>query len=508
MPCRRVSFSGSFPRTGRSSSSSIRSGWRSGSRSRSPAESDSRHNRARPVPLGERVPRSVSAFAPLCGLLLVLAASASVSLGAVPSPGTGPAAVSGTTPAPAPPGPAPAPSPTAPPPEQGSPPPQEGERGSEAGQEAPPPAGHERTEEPAGPEGPVAGEKGVIGRIVVDGNVRVSDTAFFSNLHLKSGDPYDERAIQDEFRRLWDLELFDDIIVETRKRSGNVFDLIFHVRDRPLVGNVAFVGMKAVTEANIQERLNQAKCEVRRGQPVDFSLLRRAEAAIEQLLGEKGYLQARARARLTPVGQGQREVTFNIHEGSKTKIKDIDFVGNTVYTDRRLRKLLKLTKKPFWLTSWASSKTLYHPAKFAQDAENSRTAYKGVGYIDVAIQPEIVELVGGKKEKARHGGKGTTVVVRGPPQDLGSLEEQEDFEEPAPVVAPPGETEKQRKKRVKAELKAKKERDRQPKKWVRLTVPIVEGPQYKVGKIEIEGNSVFSAPEAMARVPLRPGLAC
>jgi len=452
------------------------------------------------------VPRSVRIFSPLCGLLLALVAPASVSRGAVPSPETAAATVSEAAPSPAPPGPAPTPSPTAPPSDEGSSPSQEGDRAPETGQEAAPPAGHEQPEEAAGPEDQAAGGKGVIGRIVVDGNVRVSDTAFFSNLHLKSGDPYDERAIQDEFRRLWDLDLFDDIIVETRRRAGNVYDLIFHVRDRPLVGNVAFVGMKAVTEANIQERLNQAKCEVRRGQPVDFSVLRRAEAAIEQLLGEKGYLQARAKARLTPVGQGQREVTFNIHEGSKTKIKDIDFVGNTVFKDRRLRKFLKLTKKAFWLTSWASTKTLYHPAKFDQDAENIRTAYKGVGYLDVAIQPEIVELVGGKKEKAKHGGKGTTVVVGGPPQDLGSLEEQEDFEEPAPVVAPPGETEKQRKKRVKAELKAKKERDRQPKKWVRLTVPIVEGPQYKVGKIEIEGNSVFSAPEVMARVPLRPGL--
>src|SRR2546425_2022768 len=344
MPCRRVSFSGSFPRTGRSRSSSIRSGWRSGSRSRSPAESDSRHNCARPVPLGERVPRFVRAFSPLCGLLLFLAVSAPVSRADIPSQGTTPAAASEAAPSPSPPGPAPAPSPTAPPPEAGSSPSQEGDRGSEAGQQSPPPAGHEQPEEAAGPEDQAAGEKGVIGRIVVDGNVRVSDTAFFSNLHLKSGDPYDERAIQDEFRRLWDLDLFDDIIVETRRRAGNVYDLIFHVRDRPLVGNEAFVGMKAVTEANIQERLNQAKCEVRRGQPVDFSVLRRAEAAIEQLLAEKGYLQARAKARLTPVGQGQREVTFHIREGAKTKIKKIDFTGNTVFTDRRLRKMLKLTK--------------------------------------------------------------------------------------------------------------------------------------------------------------------
>ncbi|MCZ6696282.1 MAG: hypothetical protein O7A63_07055, partial [Acidobacteria bacterium] len=69
----------------------------------------------------------------------------------------------------------------------------------------------------AAPSEPVAR---VLGQIVVDGNRRVSDSAFFNNLRLKTGDPYDERAIFDEFRRLWNLNLFDDISVESRRRAS------------------------------------------------------------------------------------------------------------------------------------------------------------------------------------------------------------------------------------------------------------------------------------------------
>jgi len=456
-------------------------------------------------------------------LCLALVARAGVSL-AAPSPQTEaaprqpsptptpqpPPEESGPSPQPAP---APQPSPTPSPPsdEPQAQPPQEPNREPAApapGAESTTPAGRPESGE-GPPAAPAAAGTGVIGHIVVDGNVRVSDSAFFSNLKIKSGDPYDERTIQEEFRRLWDQNLFDDIIVESRHREGDVYDLVFHVRDRPLVSNVAFVGMKAVTEANIQERLNQAKAEVRRGQPVDFSLLRKAEAAINQLLGEKGYLQARVKARLTPAAQGQQEVTFDIREGGKTKIKDIHFVGNTVFKDAKLRKMLKLTKRAFWLTSWASSKTLYHPAKFDQDAENIRLAYKSLGYLDIAIQPEIVELVQGKQKKGGPGKAGgpATAVIRGPgageePEEA----EEEEAEQPAPPPPPPNETEKERKKRVKAELKAKKAGEKQPKKWVKLTVPIEEGPQYKVGRIDIQGNSVFGAAEVMARVPLRPDM--
>src|SRR6267143_609856 len=175
MPCRRVSFSGSFPRTGRSKSASIRRGWRSGNRSRSPAESDSRHKRTLPASLGERVSRSVRSFSPVCGLLLILAASPSVSRGAVrsqPEPPKG-SSEPAAAPAAAPPAPAPSPSPPAAPPQEASPPSQEAGQGPGAGQGAQPAAGQESPEETEGSKGPAAGSKGVIGRIVVDGNVRV-----------------------------------------------------------------------------------------------------------------------------------------------------------------------------------------------------------------------------------------------------------------------------------------------------------------------------------------------
>jgi outer membrane protein insertion porin family len=355
--------------------------------------------------------------------------------------------------------------------------------------------------EPQTPANP-AGER-IIGQIVVDGNQRVSDSAFFNSLKLKKGDPYDERAIQEEVRRLWDLNLFDDITVESRLRGAGTYDLIFHVKDRPLVNNVAFVGMKAITESNIQERLSQAKAEVRRGQPVDFSLLHRAEAIIEQLLGEKGYLQAKVRVKLTPANQGQREVTFYIHEGAKTKIKKITFLGNTVFKDRALKKMLKLTKEAFWLTSWASSKPLYHPAKLEQDEENIRRSYKGLGYLDVNLKPEVVETeaeVQRRRAIDRAQAKGLP-----PPPELAE-DTDEDWEPEVPSPPPPDETEKQRRRRVKAEMKAKKKHEHPPKKWVFLTIPIEEGPQYRVGTISIEGNTVFSDAQVMARFPLRHGM--
>jgi outer membrane protein insertion porin family len=438
---------------------------------------------------------------PSPALLLALVIAGAV-LHAAPSRAQEPAqppAQPPSSPPSAPPQP-PAPEPTAP--EPAAPP-----TGGTEGPSVPEPQGA------AAPEaGSTAGTPLVIGQIVVDGNIRVSDSAFFSNLHLRKGDPYDEKAIRQEFRRLWDLDLFDDIAIEARRRGSGTIDLIFHVRDRPLVGNVSYVGMKAVTEANIQERLQQGKAEVRRGQPVDFTVLRHAEALIGHMLAEKGYLDARVRARLGPVAQGQRDVVFDIREGGKTKIKKIDFVGNTVYSAHQLRKTLKLTKQANWMTSWASSKPLYHPAKFDQDVENIRTAYKTRGYLDINVQPEVVQVESQSAHKER-GGQGAASAAAKPrfeafdPLSIGDLDEDTEGQTApaATAPAPEGETEKQRKKRLNKEQEARQQESHAKKRWVYLTVPLEEGAQYRLGSIDVDGNNVFSDREIMARFPLRPG---
>src|SRR6266850_4476669 len=220
MCCRRTSFSASSPETGRSRSSSIRRGWRSGSRSRSSADGSSRRD---PIDrVGDRVLRWSRALTAACSLALALAAA---SPAAQARPSADPAPAPGPAPSPAPEaGQAPAASPSPAPPSPPAAPAPEGPAREEGG----------GTEEAApaeeAPAAPSAAEKQVVGQIVVDGNVRVSDSAFFNSLKLKSGDPYDERAVQDEYRRLWDLDLFDDIVVESRKRDSRTIDLIFHVR--------------------------------------------------------------------------------------------------------------------------------------------------------------------------------------------------------------------------------------------------------------------------------------
>src|SRR5262249_42129490 len=156
---------------------------------------------------------------------------------------------------------------------------------------------------------------------------------------------------------------------------------------------------------------------------------------IKGILGQKGYLDAEVTSELKPSeSPGALDVHFKIKEGPRTRIRTIDFTGNTVFSDHHLRKALKLTREHGWFTKM-SGKDTYHPAKLDKDRREVENLYHDNGYVEVELKPPIVTVV--EEEKSEKPGKG--------------------------------------------------------RKWVHIVQPIEEGKQYRVGTTEVSGNTVFTA---------------
>ena len=82
-------------------------------------------------------------------------------------------------------------------------------------------------------------------------------------------------------------------------------------------------------------------------------------------------------------------MTFTVDEGDKVKIGDIDFDGNTVFGDWRLRLTMKETKES-GLISRFTKKDIYNPATIEEDLDKVRDLYRAQGYKDVLIaRPEL-----------------------------------------------------------------------------------------------------------------------
>ncbi len=282
--------------------------------------------------------------------------------------------------------------------------------------------------------------------ILVEGASRLSQEAFLHLLTIRVGEPFDEAKVRADFRRLWERKLFDDLSVETRRGEKGVV-LIFHVVERPLLTSVEFGEVKVLTRTQIEERLKERGVELKVGAPLDYASIKKGEDQIRNALAEKGYLDAVVSSELQEISAGARSLRFDIKSGVKSRIRSIDFTGNAVFPDRKLRRALKQTREHTW---WRAIKggTTYHPIVFDSDLENVRQLYLDNGYIDVQLRPTAVEVREGRPRKKEH----------------------------------------------------------KRRKWLSLTVPIEEGRPYRVKSLRVEGSTVFEEKDLLARIPLRPGM--
>ncbi|MEM8931368.1 MAG: POTRA domain-containing protein, partial [Acidobacteriota bacterium] len=158
-------------------------------------------------------------------------------------------------------------------------------------------------------------------------------------------------------KELWKRELIDGIQVAA-ERQGDGVRLVIELQERPVLVSVEYVGIKRVGRTEILEAADKERVSVYENQPLQRGELLRLKQVIEDLYKEQGYRFAQVAYTLEEAGLGQRRVTFTIDEGDKVKIGDIEFDGNTVFGDWRLRWEMKNTKQASLITR-VSKKDIY-----------------------------------------------------------------------------------------------------------------------------------------------------
>ncbi|UCF69430.1 MAG: BamA/TamA family outer membrane protein [Acidobacteriota bacterium] len=321
--------------------------------------------------------------------------------------------------------------------------------------------------------------------IEVRGNRRMNADAVRFDLNIKPGDAWDEGKVRREFRRFWARGYFADLRFFRRcEPEGAV--LVIELSERPTILSVTYEKTKAVNQQQIEDYFRERSFTLTIGSPLDRKRLWRAQSLIEELLGQKGYLEATVEAQVREISATARSVHFSIRIGGKTRIRDIAFTGNDRYSDRTLRKQLKLTKQ--WKWWWPfSRKSLYHPLKYQQDINNVLKYYRDRGYLDADVRPPVVEIEGDEEQA-----------------DAEALEEAEkrrerELEKRAKKAEKKGEPFDVELAREEVPLEIKK------KSWVSVTSGVVEGPLYRLGDVRFEGNQLFPDEQLRLLIPLRPG---
>ncbi|HKR64763.1 MAG TPA: outer membrane protein assembly factor BamA [Thermoanaerobaculia bacterium] len=248
------------------------------------------------------------------------------------------------------------------------------------------------------PAGNLTGQN--VERFEAVGNTSVASDTIRIYLGISPGDPYDPAAIQRNFVNLWQTGLFDDIRVEAERGDTGVIVRAI-VQERPRIGSVEFRGNKELNQQKINEALEREKIDLHVGNTIEQTLVRRAAAAVKRAYTEAGFEGVQVDTITENLQEpGEQKIVFVINEGIKAKVASIDFVGNRQFSDRRLRGQMKEVKKHNIYT-WIRKKNLYIPSKLDEDLEKVRNFYQDHGYQDVSFGDPQIATVGKKKPRVK-----------------------------------------------------------------------------------------------------------
>lgn len=218
----------------------------------------------------------------------------------------------------------------------------------------------------------------------------LSEDTVLYYLGLKVGDPLDEAALNKSVKQLWDRNLIDDIEVDTQATPTGV-RLTVTVTERPVLRSIDYQGLKRLSKTDLQDKMTTQRIRVREGEPLSLGELQRVKSLIEELYAEKGYRFAQAQYKVEDLENNEKKVVFKVDEGNQVRIHDIRFEGNTVFADVRLRTAMKKTKVTAFI-SRLSKKDIYDPAKLQEDLDKVRDLYRAAGYKNAVVGEPKIEV--------------------------------------------------------------------------------------------------------------------
>ncbi len=181
-------------------------------------------------------------------------------------------------------------------------------------------------------------------------------------------------------KKLYETKQFSNVEVYVSKIDGNVAYLEFEVQELPQLNKVTIQGVKKNKAKELQK-----DAELKKGAMLTDNLMVTSKNYFKKKYQEKGYLKTKVTLDTKPDTSSVNTVNMLvfIDKGEKIKIKDIDFHGNDAFSESKLRKVMKNTKKSMFGRFWKKSK--YIEADFNEDLETIVTAYSEKGYRDARV---------------------------------------------------------------------------------------------------------------------------
>ena len=221
----------------------------------------------------------------------------------------------------------------------------------------------------------------------VEGSQRIEGETVLSYTKLRVGIPYTAETLDQALKDLQASDLFADYSI-AGVEDGNI---VLRVRENPIINRVIIEGNKALKSDKITKEIKLAPRQI-----FTRTAVRQDIARIIELYRRQGRFAAVIDPKMVNLDQNRVDVVFEISEGPKSKVRQINILGNEVFSDDQIRG--QMATKQSRLFRLLSSATSYDQDRLSYDQQKLRQFYLTQGYADFRVTSAVAELTPDKKD--------------------------------------------------------------------------------------------------------------
>jgi outer membrane protein insertion porin family len=243
--------------------------------------------------------------------------------------------------------------------------------------------------------------------IIVQGNRRVESDTIRSYFRLRPGERLDAAKVDEGVKALFATGLFQDI--QPSFQGGR---LVLTVVENQVISRVQFEGNKRVKDDQLTNEIQSKP----RG-PLSRPTVQADVQRIVDVYRRSGRYDVTVVPKIIDRPNGRVDLVFEIAEGGKTTVRDINFVGNRAYSNWRLRDVIRTSESN--ILSFLKTNNLYDPDRIESDRDLLRRFYLKNGYADVQIVSAVAEF-----DPSRNGFVLTFTIEEGEQYRFGAVDIQ------------------------------------------------------------------------------------
>ncbi len=223
-----------------------------------------------------------------------------------------------------------------------------------------------------------------INEIKIIGNKRISNETIMVLGDIKSGQNFTNNNLNNTLRKLYETNFFSDINITLENKILKI-ELI----ENPIIEKINIIGIK---KKSLVEALKDSMSLKDRMSYTDFQFNKDINQ-IKNILKTSGYYFSSIKV------TKEENIEFNsivlnldIELGKKARIKDIIFIGDKKFKDKRLLELIASEEYKFW--KFITNKVYLNKSLVDLDIRLLENYYKNNGYYNVKILNSFAELDG------------------------------------------------------------------------------------------------------------------